>query len=190
MGLHFSTVYVREVSLPRIRRAIFDLMSESERIPILERGLEPTPDSCTAHKHVRSFALMPEQDGWVAVLEDGHSLDDGGLAEGLSDVLQAETLLFAYSVDESAWSFTKYWEGQPLEAGGSDDVDFDAAAMEFVGSTVLPHFGIYYEEVAAAAGGDAPSLAGSTAIFGEIMLRVPLGTEVLTFQRPGKPLPA
>jgi hypothetical protein len=190
MSFHFSTVYVRDVSLARVREAIEDLMSESERLPTFERGLAATPDSRTAHKRVRSFALMPEQDGWVAIFEDGHSLDDGGLAEGLSDLLRAETLLFAYSDREGSWSFTKYWEGQPLDAGGSDNDDFDAEAIEFVESSALPHFGVYYEEVAAATGGDAPSLAGSLSVVGDIIPKVPMGTEILTFQRPGKPLPA
>lgn len=189
MSLHFSTVYVRDVRLPHVRDALVELMSETERLPTHERGLDPTPDSCTAHKRVRSFALLPEHDGWVAILEDGHALDDGGVAEGLSELLQAETMLFAYSDGDGMWSYTKYWEGQPLEAGGADDEDFDATAIEFVDAQGLPHFGVYYEEVAAAAGGDAPSLAGSLAVLGDIIPKVPIGTEVLTFQRPGRALP-
>lgn len=189
MGFHFSTVYVHEVTYQRVREALIELMSETERLPVSERGLEPTPDLCTAHKRVRSFALLPEQDEWVAIVEDGGALDDGGLAEGLSELLQAETILMAYSDSEGTWSFIKYWEGQPLEAGGSEDEDFDAAAIEFVDSQALPHFGVCYEEVATAAGGVAPSLAGSLLAIGDIIPRVPIGTEVLTFQRPGKPLP-
>jgi hypothetical protein len=189
MGFHFSTVYVHDVGFPRVREALVELMSETERLPTRERGLDPTPDSCTAHKRVRSFALVPEHDGWVAILEDGHGLDDGGVAEGLSELLQAETMLFAYSDDDGLWSFTKYWEGQPLEAGGADDADFDATAIEFVDAHALPHFGVYYEELAAAAGGDAPALAGSLSVLGDIIPKVPIGTEVVTFQRPGKPLP-
>jgi hypothetical protein len=189
LGFHFSTVYVRDVDARRVRTALVELMGESERLPTKERGLEPTPDSSTSHKRIRSFALLPEQDGWVALLEDSQSLDDGGLAEGLSELLQAETLLLTYSDTEGSWSFTKYWEGQPLEAGGSDDDDFDSLAYDFVESQALPHFGVCYEEVAAAAGPDAPSLAGALGFVGEIVPHVPIGTEVLTFRRPGKPLP-
>jgi hypothetical protein len=189
VGFHFSTVYVHEVSLMRVREALTRVMGETERVPTNERGLEPDPDSFIAHKRIRSFALMPEHDGWVAILEDGHALDDGGLAEGLSELLQGETMLLVYSDTEELWSFTKYWEGQPLEAGGSDDNDFDAAALEFVEQHNLPYFGVYYEEVAAAAGADAPALAGSLSIVGDIIPKVPIGTEVMTFQRPGRPLP-
>jgi hypothetical protein len=189
VGFHFSTVYVHDVPFARVRNALVDLMSETERVPTNERGLEPDSDSYTAHKRVRSFALLPEHDGWVAILEDGHALDDGGVAEGLSELLHAETMLLAYSDSEGLWSFTRYWEGQPLEAGGSDDDDFDAEALEFIDQNTLPHFGVYYEEVAAAAGGDAPALAGSLSVLGDIIPRVPIGTEVLTFQRPGRPLP-
>lgn len=189
MGFNFCTAYVRDVDFPRVRAALIELMSESERIPTGERGLEPTPDAATAHKRVRSFALMPDLDNWVALLEDGGSLDDGGLAEGLSELLQAETLLLTYSDHESAWSYTKYWEGQPLEAGGSEDADFDALALEFVDAQGLPYFGVSYEEVAAAAGADAPALAGALGFVGEIVPKLPIGTEILTFLRPGKPLP-
>jgi hypothetical protein len=189
MGFHFSSVYVRGVSLSRLREALVELMSETERMPTNERGLEPDADSYTAHKRVRSFALMPEADGWVAVLEDGHSLDDGGLAEGLSEILRAETLLLTYSDAEGMWSFTKYWEGQPLEAGGADDEDFDATAIDFVDANALPYFGVYYEEVAAAAGADVPALAGSLSIIGDIVPKLPIGTEIVTFRRPGRPLP-
>jgi hypothetical protein len=189
VGFHFSTVYVHEVSLMRVREALTRVMGETERVPTNERGLEPDPDSFIAHKRIRSFALMPEHDGWVAILEDGHALDDGGLAEGLSELLLGETMLLVYSDTEELWSFTKYWEGQPLEAGGSDDNDFDAAALEFVEQHNLPYFGVYYEEVAAAAGADAPALAGSLSIVGDIIPKVPIGTEVMTFQRPGRPLP-
>lgn len=189
MAFNFSTVYIRETPLRRVREALVELMGETERLPTSERGLEPTPDSCTAHKRVRSFALMPEQDGWVAVLEDGHSTDDGGLAEGLSELLQGETLQLAYSDDDGTFAFTRYWEGQPLEAGGSDDENYDTAALDFVESQGIPHFGVCYEEVAAAAGSDAPSLAGALGFVGDIVPRLPIGTEVLTFRRPGKPLP-
>jgi hypothetical protein len=189
MGFHFSTVYVRDVDANRVRKALVALMGESERVLTAERGLEPTPDSSTAHKQIRSFALLPEQDGWVALLEDSQSLDDGGLAEGLSEVLGAETLLLTYSDAESSWSFTKYWEGQPLEAGGSEADDFDTTALDFVNAAALPHFGVNYEEVAAAAGPEASSLAGALGYVGEIIPNIPIGTEVLTFWRPGKPLP-
>jgi hypothetical protein len=189
MGFHFSTVYIHEATLAQARDGLIELMSETERLPTHERGLEPTPDTCTAHKRVRSFALMPEQDGWVAILEDGQSLDDGGLAEGLSELLQAETMQLAYSDAEGLWSFTKYWEGQPLEAGGFDGEDFDATAIEFVDQNALPYFGVCYEEVAAAAGGDAPALAGALSIEGVVIPKVPIGAEVLTFRRPGRPLP-
>jgi len=189
VGFHFSTVYVHEAPLSRVRSALVELMGETERVPTNERGLEPDADSFTAHKRVRSFALLPEHDGWVAILEDGHALDDGGVAEGLSELLHSETMLLAYSDGEGLWSFTRYWEGQPLEAGGSDDSDFDAEALEFVDQNMLPHFGVYYEEVAAAAGGDAPALAGSLSVIGDIIPKVPIGTEVLTFRRPGRPLP-
>jgi hypothetical protein len=189
MGFHFSTVYVREASLAQLRQALVELMGETDRLPTSVRGLEPTPDSSAAYKRIRSFALMPEHDGWVALLEDGQSLDDGGVAEGLSELLQTETLAFAYSDSEALWSFTKFWEGQPLEAGGSDDDDYDATALEFIEANGLPYFGVCYEEVAAAAGEDAPALAGSLTVVGDIVPRLPIGTEVVTFRRPGKPLP-
>lgn len=189
VGFDFSTVYVRDAAFAGVADALIELMGEAERVPTRERGLEPTPDASCAAKRVRSFAVMPEHNGWIAILEDGHALDDGGLAEGLSDVLQTETLHLTYSDAEGTWSFVKYWEGQPLEAGGSDDADYDTAALEFVESHMLPHFGVYYEEVAAALGGDTPALADSLAVVGEIVPNVPPGTEVLTFQRPGKPLP-
>ncbi len=189
MGFHFCTVYVHDVDMARMRDALVELMGETERLPTHERGLEPTPEVSTAHKRVRSFALMPEHDGWVAILEDGGSLDDGGLAEGLSELLAAETMTLAYSDAQATWSFTKYWEGQPLEAGGSEDADFDVAAIEFVDSNALPYFGVCYEEVAAAAGADAPALAGALSVVGDIVPRLPIGTEVMTFQRPGRPLP-
>lgn len=189
MGFHFSSVYIRDVSLARLREALVELMGETERLPTSERGLAPDADNYTAHKSVRSFALMPQSDGWVAVLEDGHSLDDGGLAEGLSELLQAETLLLIYSDNEGMWAFTKYWEGQPLEAGGADDEDFDATALDFVDQNGLPYFGVYYEEVAAVAGSDVPALAGSLSMAGDIVAKLPIGTEIVTFRRPGKPLP-
>ena len=189
LGFDFSTVYVRDATFGRVKSALTELMGEGERVLTRERGLEPTPEASTAAKRVRSFAVMPARDGWIAVLEDGHSRDDGGVAEGLSELLQTETLQLSYSDADGSWSFVKYWEGQPLEAGGSDDADYDAAALEFVQAQSLPYFGVYYEEVAAALGGDAAALAGSLAMTGEIVPNLPLGTEVLTFQRPGKPLP-
>ncbi|MDQ6781620.1 MAG: hypothetical protein M3Z37_10780 [Candidatus Eremiobacteraeota bacterium] len=189
VGFEFGTVYVKDASFGSVEDALIELMTESDRLPTQERGLEPTPDSSIAAKRVRSFAVMPQHDGWTAILEDGHPRDDGGLAEGLSDLLRAETLHLRYSDAAGEWSFVRYWEGQPLEAGGSDDADYDAAALEFVQSTALPHFGVYYEEVAAALGGDTPALAGSLSVVGEIVPNVPAGTEVFTFQRPGKPLP-
>jgi len=189
VGFDFSTVYVRDATFAAVQDALIQLMGDTERLPTHERGLEPTPDLKSAAKRVRSFALMPVQDGWIAVLEDGHALDDGGVAEGLSELLQTETVHLSYSDPKGMWSFVKYWEGQPLEAGGSEDFDYDAAALEFVHNQLLPHFGVYYEEVAAAMGGDSPALAGSLAVAGEIVPNVPLGTEVLTFQRPGKALP-
>ncbi|HXW50587.1 MAG TPA: hypothetical protein VEJ41_01245 [Candidatus Acidoferrales bacterium] len=189
MGFHFNTVYVKDAAARRVSDALVELMGESERVQTRERGLEPTPETSTANKRVRSFAILPERDGWVALLEDGQSLDDGGLAEGLSEILQTETLQLGYSDTEGSWSFTRYWEGQPLEAGGSDDEDFDAMALEFVDAQALPHFGLKYEEVAAAAGPEAPSLAGALGFVGDIVPNVPIGTEVLTFLRPGKPLP-
>src|ERR1700737_3811112 len=95
VGFHFSTVYVHDVSFHRVRGALVELMSETERVPTNERGLEPDADNYTAHKRVRSFAVLPEHDGWVAILEDGHALDDGGVAEGLSELLLAGTMLSA-----------------------------------------------------------------------------------------------
>jgi hypothetical protein len=182
-GLHFSTVYVRDVSAERVRAALVGLMEETEHQVTYERGLEPTPDEHAAFKPVRSFVVLPEQDGWVTILEDGHPLDDGGLGEGLSDILRAEVVVLSYSDRDGAWSFTKYWEGQPLEAGGSENEDYDVLAMDFVEAQRLPYFGVYYEEVAAALGGNAPALAGALEIAGDIVPRVPLGTEVLTFRR-------
>lgn len=190
MGFHFSTVYVRDVHLAQVSDALVELMGETERLPTRERGLEPTPEASASLKRVRSFAMMPEHDGWVAILEDGQSLDDGGVAEGLSELLQTEVLAFAYSDTDGMWSFTKYWEGQPLEAGGSDDEDFDATALEFIEAGGLPYFGVCYEEVASAAGEDAAALAGSLTVLGDITPRLPIGTQVLTFRRPGKRLPA
>jgi len=189
MGFHFNTVYVKDRAAREVGDALVELMGESERVQTRERGLEPTPDLATAHKRVRSFAILPERDSWIALLEDGQSLDDGGLAEGLSELLRTETLHLTYSDSVGAWSFTRYWEGQPLEAGGSEDEDFDALALEFVEGQGLPHFGLNYEEVAAAAGPEAPSLAGALGFVGEIVPNVPIGTEVLTFLRPGRPLP-
>lgn len=186
MALHFGTVYVRDTPLGEVSRALDELMADNSREPTAERGLEPTPDAVTSSKRVRSFALMPEEDGWTTVLEDGHPTDDGGLAEGLSDILQAETLDVTYSDTDGGWTFTRYWEGQPLEAGGADDEDFDVSAREFVEQQALPHFGVYYEEVAAAADPSAPALAGSLEIVGDIRPRLPIGTEVVTFTQRGR----
>ena len=185
IGFHFGTVYVRDASLEKVRAALEELMADSGRTPTHERGLEPTPDTVTSAKRVRSFALLPEEDSWTTVIEDGHPTDDGGIAEGLSDILQAETLAVSYSDTDGSWSFTRYWEGQPLEAGGADDADFDVSAREFVDGQGLPNFGVYYEEVAAAADHSAPALAGSTEIVGEIRPRLPIGTEIVTYV--GKP---
>ncbi len=186
LGFDFGTVYVRDATFADVESALVELMGEAERLPTHERGLEPTPDLSIASKPVRSFALMPQRDGWIAVLEDGHALDDGGVAEGLSDLLQTEALHFAYSDSEGSWSFVRYWQGQPLEAGGTDDEDYDTAALEFIQTQSLPYFGVYYEEVAAAAGADAPALAGSLSIVGDIVPNLPIGSEVLTFQRSRK----
>lgn len=188
IGFNFGTVYVKDATLQRVWGALEELMAESEREPTTQRGLEPTPDTSAAAKRVRSFAIFPEEDGWIAVLEDGHAYDDGGIAEGLSDILQTETLQLSYSDADGHWSYTRYWEGQPLEAGGADDDDYDVSAAEFVRSQALPHFGVYYEEVAAAAGESAPALAGAE-ITGTIRPRLPIGTEVVTFLRRGRPHP-
>ncbi|MBC5823217.1 MAG: hypothetical protein GIW99_03860 [Candidatus Eremiobacteraeota bacterium] len=190
LGFDFGVVYVRHSSFPRVRDALADLMAETDRAATGKRGLEPTPDLCTAAKAVRSFALMPEENEWIAILEDGHPLDDGGVAEGLSELLGSETLHFAYSDEEGRWLFERYYEGQPLEGGGSEDSDYDVSAMEFVAANLLPHFGVYYEEVAAASGETAPALAGSLGVLGEIRPRLPIGTDICTFWRPGKPPPA
>ncbi|MBV8170915.1 MAG: hypothetical protein JO219_03180 [Candidatus Eremiobacteraeota bacterium] len=183
MSFDFGTVYVRDTPLGEVVRALDELMAESAHLPTRERGLEPTPDAVTSAKRIRSFALLPLEDDWTTVIEDGHARDDGGVAEGLSDILQTETLAFTYSDVEGEWTFTRYWEGQPLEAGGADDEDFDVSAREFIDSQSLPHFGVYYEEVAAAADGDAPSLSGSLEVVGDIRPRVPMGTEVVTYVR-------
>ena len=185
MSLHYSTVYVRDASLGRVRSALEELMAETERLPVRDRGLEPTPDDEPAAKKIRSFAILPVEDGWLAVLEDGHPVTDGGVAEGLSDILKAEVMHFAYSDHGSFWSFELYWEGQPLEAGGAEDEDFDVSAMEFIAARSLPHFGVYYEEVAAAAPDVQPALAGALSFVGDIVPRVPMGTEIVTFRRAG-----
>lgn len=190
IGFRFSTVYVRDIGPNDVEQALEQLMGESERVRTVERGLEPTPDEVTSEKAVRSFALMPIEDGWTAVLEDGHPLDDGGVAEGLSDILTTEVLHFAYSDPDGYWQYTRYWEGQPLEAGGAEDTNYDISAMDFVAAQSLPHFGVCYEEVAAAAGEDAPALAGSLAVEGEIVPRIPIGTEIVTFKFARKPRPA
>ncbi|MBV8222686.1 MAG: hypothetical protein JO293_04950 [Candidatus Eremiobacteraeota bacterium] len=184
MSFDFGTVYVRDAPLADVRRGLEELMAESSHVPTQERGLDPTPDPVTASKRVRSFALFPQEDGWTTIVEDGHAKDDGGVAEGLSDILQTETLTFTYSDEDGGWTFTRYWEGQPLEAGGADDEDFDVSAREFVDAQGLPHFGVYYEEVAAAADRMAPSLACSTEIVGDIRPRLPIGTEVVTYVAP------
>ena len=183
MAFNFGTVYVRSRSFGEVRDALVDLMAETERVAVHERGLEATPDATTSAKIVRSFALLPQEDDWTAVLEDGHPTDDGGVAEGLSDLLQTEAIHFVYDDDDGYWSYELYWEGQPLEAGGSEDADFDVSAIEFVDGRSLPHFGVYYEEVAAAAGEGQPALAGVLGFVGEIKPRLPMGTEILTFRR-------
>ena len=113
MALHFGTVYVRGAPLGEVGRALEELMADNSLAPTGERGLEPTPDPVTQAKRVRSFALLPEEDGWTTVIEDGHPTDDGGVAEGLSDILQTEVLDFTYSDTDGEWTFTRYWEGQP-----------------------------------------------------------------------------
>ena len=186
MAFKFGTVYVRERPFGEVRDALVELMAETDRLPVTDRGIEPTPDETTSAKIVRSFALLPPEDDWIAVLEDGHPLDDGGVAEGLSDLLQAEVIHLSYDDDEGAWSYEAYWEGQPLESGGADDEDYDVSAAEFVRSRSLPHFGVYYEEVAAAAGEMQP-IVGPIQFIGTIVARVPMGTEVMTFRRGGAP---
>lgn len=186
MAFRFGSVYVKERPFGEVRDALVDLMAESDRLPIHDRGLEPTPDDTTSAKIVRSFAILPSEDDWITVIEDGHPLDDGGVAEGLSDLLRAEVIHFRYDDDEGAWSYETYWEGQPLESGGADDEDYDVSAADFIRSRALPHFGVYYEEVAAAAG-DTQPVVGSLHFIGAIVARVPMGTEVLTFRRGGAP---
>ncbi len=181
--MHYGTVYVRFEPMHRVIVALEELMGESDRMRTLERGLAPTPDEVTSEKRIRSFAVLPQEDEWVSIMEDGHSLDDGGVAEGVSEILQTETLHFTYSDDQAAWSFTRYIDGQPLDAGGADDLDYDVSAMLFLEQEKVPHFGVYYEEVAASAGPDAPALEGALEIFGDISVRPPIGTEIVTFER-------
>jgi hypothetical protein len=190
VGFHFGTVYARGESMPDVLHALADLMEESEHERLDERGLEPTPDEITQEKLVRSFAVLPSHNDWITVLEDGHSFDDGGVAEGLSDILQTETIHLAYSDREAHWHFERYVDGHAVEAGGADDLDYDVTALDYVDQNELPHFGVYYEEVAAAAGPDAPALAGSLEVIGDIRPTVPIGTEVRTFRRPAVALPA
>lgn len=187
MAFRFGTVYVKERPFAEVRDALVDLMAESDRTPIHERGLEPTPDDTTSAKIVRSFAVLPAEDDWIAILEDGHPIEDGGVAEGLSDLLRAEAIHFSYDDEEGVWSYEGYWEGQPLESGGADDEDYDVSAAEFVRSRSLPHFGVYYEEVAAATG-EAQPVVGALHFVGTIVARVPMGTEILTFRRGGAPV--
>lgn len=186
MAFKFGSVYVKERPFGDVREALAELMAESDRLPVSGRGVDPTPDDTTSAKIIRSFALLPPEDDWITVIEDGHPLDDGGVAEGLSDLLHAEVLHFSYDDDEGAWSYETYWEGQPLESGGADDEDFDVSAAEFVRSRALPHFGVYYEEVAAAAGEMQPVI-GEPHFVGTIVARVPMGTEIMTFRRGGAP---
>jgi hypothetical protein len=183
IGMHFGAVYVRDAPMRRVIEALEQLMDESDRERTLERGLEPTLDEVSAEKSVRSFAVLPEEAEWIAILEDGHSLDDGGVAEGLSEILQTESLHFTYSDAQSQWSFTRFVDGQPLDAGGAEDRDYDVSAMQFIEQNAMPHFGVYYEEIAASAGPDAPALEGSLEIFGDLSIRPPIGTEILTFIR-------
>ena len=189
IGFRFGTVFVRDAGPADVRRALVELMGESDRVRTDERGLEPTPDDVISEKSVRSFALMPIEDGWTAVLEDSQPMDDGGVAEGLSDILGAETVHFAYSDPDGSWRYTRYLEGQPLEAGGADDDDYDVSAMDFVSAQSLPHFGVRYEEVAVMAGENQPALAGALAVEGEIVPRIPIGTEIVTFQHQRNPKP-
>jgi hypothetical protein len=190
VGFHFGTVYVRGRSMPDVLQALEELMDESEHERLEERGLEPTPDEITTEKVVRSFAVLPAHGDWITVLEDGHSLDDGGVAEGLSDLLQTEAVHLAYSDRDAHWHYERFLDGHALEAGGADDLDYDVTALDFVELNELPHFGVYYEEVAAAAGPDAPALAGSLEVVGDIRPTVPIGTEIRTFRRPAIALPA
>jgi len=183
VGLHYGAVYVRSTPMPRVIGALEELMGDSDLARTMERGLEPARDDVTSEKAVRSFAVLPEEDEWITVLEDGHSLDDGGVAEGLSEILQTETLHFAYSDEQVMWSFVRYIDGQPLDAGGADDSDYDVSAMHFREQNAVPNFGVYYEEVAALAGPDAPALEGSLIIVGDVSVRPPIGTEIVTFQR-------
>jgi len=182
IGFNFGTVYVKDKRFGEVRAALAELMTEADRIEVHERGLEPTPDDTPTAKHVRSFAILPAEDDWITVLEDGHGYDDGGVAEGLSDILAAETLHFAYSDEDGFWSYEMYFEGQPLDSGGAEDEDFDVSAAAFRESRMLPHFGVCYEEVAAVAGEAQPVLSGSLGFVGAIVPRVPMGTEVVTFQ--------
>jgi hypothetical protein len=190
VGFHFGSVYVRGQSMLDVLRALTEFMDESDHERLDERGLEPTPDEVTSEKIVRSFAVLPAHGEWIAVLEDGHSFDDGGVAEGLSDLLQTETLHLAYSDGEAHWHYELFSDGHALESGGADDLDYDVTALDFVDQYELPHFGVYYEEVAAAAGPDAPALAGSLEVIGDIRPTVPIGTEIRTFARPPITLPA
>jgi len=184
LGFHFGSVYVRAASLAGVRHALDELMGESAHVRTEERGLNPTPDDLTSAKRVRSFALLPQEEGWVTVVEDGHPLDDGGVAEGLSDLLGCEVLHLVYSDTDGYWEFVRYLEGQPLESGGADDPDFDVSALDFVNAQAIPHFGVYYEEVAAASGEAAPALAGALAVVGDVRPRLPIGTEIVTFKAP------
>ena len=183
VGLHYGAVYVRSVPMRGAIEALEELMADADLARTMERGLEPVRDDVSAEKAVRSFAVLPQEDDWITVLEDGHSLDDGGVAEGLSEILQTETIHFAYSDDQAMWSFVRYIDGQPLDAGGADDADYDVSAMHFREQNAVPNFGVYYEEVAALAGPDAPALEGSLEIAGDVSVRPPLGTEIITFQR-------
>lgn len=189
MALRYSSVYVRERGFAEVRDALTDLMAETDRRPVHDRGLEPTPDDTTSAKIVRSFAILPAEDDWITIVEDGNPIDDGGIAEGLSDLLRAEVIHFAYDDENGSWSYEMFWEGQPLESGGADDEDFDVSAADFIGLRSLPHFGVYYEEVAAAAGHSQPVLSGALTFVGAIVARVPMGTEIVTFRRGGAPHP-
>jgi hypothetical protein len=183
VGFHFGTVYVRDRTMRDVLRALEELMEESEHERLDERGLEPTPDEVTTEKIVRSFAVLPAHGDWITVLEDGHSFDDGGVAEGLSDLLQTEAVHLAYSDRDAHWHYERFMDGHALESGGADDLDYDVTALDFVEHNELPHFGVYYEEVAAAAGPDATALSGSLEVIGDIRPTVPIGTEIRTFRR-------
>ena len=139
VGFHFGTVYVRDRTMRDVLRSLEELMEESEHERLDERGLEPTPDEVTTEKIVRSFAVLPAHGDWITVLEDGHSFDDGGVAEGLSDLLQTEAVHLAYSDRDAHWHYERFMDGHALESGGADDLDYDVTALDFVEQTLADH---------------------------------------------------